>query len=57
MASKKTSGRGTKQERKAARRAAAGEGRGPAYPSRNDRALPGAVKQRMGPRRSSGRGR
>jgi hypothetical protein len=44
-------GRGTKPERKAARRAAAQEGQGPLYPRRTDRATPGEGKRRMGPRR------
>jgi hypothetical protein len=44
-------GRGTKPERKAARRAAAKDTGEPKHPSRTDRALPGAAKQRSGPRR------
>ncbi len=44
-------GRGTKPERKAARRAAAKEGQGPRHPSRTDRASEGEGKRRAGPRR------
>jgi hypothetical protein len=59
MARKQVTGRGTKQERKAARRDAAKSGRSPNTPARTDRAMEGANKQRWGPRptRSSGRGR
>lgn len=46
-------GRGTKPERKAARRSAAKEGRGPTHPSRTDRSMPGEVKRRLGPRRTA----
>lgn len=43
-------GRGTKPERKAARRAAAQAGQGPVYPRRTDRAAAGEGKRRRGPR-------
>ncbi len=44
-------GRGTKKERKAARRATAEAGQGPVYPHRTDRASQGEGKRRAGPRR------
>ena len=54
---KKTKGRGTKQERKAQRRADAQAGQGPVYPHRTDRAAAGEGKRRMGPRPVSRPGR
>lgn len=48
---KATKGRGTKPERKAARRAAAQAGQGPVTPRRTDRASKGEGKRRAGPRR------
>jgi hypothetical protein len=50
-ARKEKTGKGTKPERKAARREKAEEGRGPTYPRRTDRAMPGEGKRRRGPRR------
>ncbi|MFM8979500.1 MAG: hypothetical protein ACKOSS_03440 [Planctomycetia bacterium] len=50
---RKKKGRGTKPARKAARRAAASEGRGPTHPSRTDRSMPGEVKRRLGRRFTS----
>lgn len=44
-------GRGTKAERKQARRAKNEVGRGPQYPRRTDRQNPGEGKRRAGPRR------
>jgi hypothetical protein len=52
-------GRGTKQERKAARRAQAQDGSTPTLPRRNDRASAGEGKRKLGPRpvhRSQARG-
>jgi|GEM_PF-6050118 len=50
---RESKGRGTKPERKAARRAAAEAGQGPTYPRRTDRAAKGEGKRRAGPRRQS----
>ncbi len=50
---KTTKGRGTKPDRKTARRDQAKAGRGPNHPSRTDRAMPGEGKRRLGPRRKS----
>lgn len=47
---KEVTGRGTRPERKAARRKTAQAGRGPNHPSRTDRAMPGEGKRRQGPR-------
>lgn len=47
---KPTKGRGTKADRKAARRAANLEGQGPRHPRRTDRASEGEGKRRAGPR-------
>lgn len=49
---KASKGRGTKPERKAARRASALEGQGPLHPRRTDLASQGEGKRRSGPRRS-----
>ena len=49
---KAVKGRGTKPERKAARRATALEGQGPVHPHRTDLASKGEGKRRYGPRRS-----
>ncbi|MGE0192423.1 MAG: hypothetical protein AB7T63_10325 [Planctomycetota bacterium] len=43
-------GKGTKPERKDARREANETGRGPNRPRRSDRAMPGEGKRRQGPR-------
>lgn len=48
---KATRGRGTKAERKTARRTAAEAGQGPLYPHRTDRASAGEGKRKLGPRR------
>jgi hypothetical protein len=53
MARSKGSGRGTKQERKAQRRAAAAVGRGPNRPARTDRTFPGTPARLVGPRKPS----
>lgn len=50
-ARKEKAGKGTKPERKTARREAVDEGRGPNRPRRTDRAMPGEGKRRQGPRR------
>jgi hypothetical protein len=56
-AAKATKGRGTKQERKDLRRVASKRGNEPTHARRTDGALPGAAKQRLGPRTRGGAGR